>query len=94
LSIFVADKELVNENDVFNKIILAMSNTKNLTYTKHAYPRLLCVKLALRILLLSHWLKRVAHLMCKVLTWFLQFFAQSHAETLYTKKHYSLHLQL
>jgi len=51
LSIFVADKELVNENDVLNENHSAMTNTKNLTYTKHACPRLLCVKLALRILL-------------------------------------------
>lgn len=48
LSIFVANKELVNENDVLNENHLAMTNTKNQTY---ACPRLLCVKLALRILL-------------------------------------------
>lgn len=51
LSISVADKELVNENDVLHENHLAMTNTKNLTYTKHACPCLLCVKLALWILL-------------------------------------------
>lgn len=87
LSIFVADKELVNENNVLYENHLEVTNTKNLTYTKHACPRLLCVKLALWILLCESQIEKGD-------TFNVQSPHVALAVTLYTKKHYSLLLQL